>query len=283
MTFNRVRRLDAGSTPRRADPPVVPSGGESGASDQSPGSMDPGTCSGACSAPSSQPSGCSPAAAAVPRSHRHRRRRPRHPRAATSSSTTAQTTQATTTSSTSTATAPTASPRAGRSPTATWPGTRDVQSSITSSNVTKLGVAWTVPITGKAGAFGNFATTPVVVNGVVYVQDLDSGVYAIKMSTGKLLWHTSFTRANVGPNGVNVVGGKVYGATDHERVRAERGDRRAAVVQEAHPQRGRGHRHGPGDQRRHRLRLDRARATPRASTSATASRSCGRWTPPPAR
>ena len=67
-----------------------------------------------------------------------------------------------------------------------------MQSSINSSNVSKLGVAWTVPITGKAGAFGNFSTNPVVVNGVAYFQDIGSGVYAVKMSTGKLLWHIQY-------------------------------------------------------------------------------------------
>jgi alcohol dehydrogenase (cytochrome c) len=135
---------------------------------------------------------------------------------ATSSSTTAATTQATTTSSTSTTATPAAPAAAAASwtqPNANLAGTRDVQSSISSSNVSKLGVAWTVPITGKAGSFGNFAATPVVVSGVAYYQDLDSGVYAVKMSTGKLLWHTQFHSENEGPDGVNVVGGKVYGAT----------------------------------------------------------------------
>ena len=88
-----------------------------------------------------------------------------------------------------------------------------MQSSINSSNVSKLGVAWKVPITGKAGAFGNFSTNAVVVGGVAYFQDIDSGVYAVKMSTGKLLWHTQFHSLSEGPNGVSVVGGKVYGAT----------------------------------------------------------------------
>jgi outer membrane protein assembly factor BamB len=133
--------------------------------------------------------------------------------ATTSSSTSAATTtQATTTSSTSTTAA--ASVASGwTEPNGNLAGTRDVQSSINSSNVSKLGVAWTVPITGKPGVFGNFATTPVVVDGVAYFQDLDSGVYAVQMSTGKLLWHTQFNSENEGPDGVNVVGGKVYGAT----------------------------------------------------------------------
>jgi outer membrane protein assembly factor BamB len=129
----------------------------------------------------------------------------------TSSSTSAQT-QATTTSS-STATAPSTAAASWTQPNANLAGTRDVQSSINSSNVNKLGVAWTVPITSKPGAFGNFAATPVVVGGVAYFQDLNSDVYAIKVSTGKLLWHTPYNSPNVGPDGVSVVGGTVYGAT----------------------------------------------------------------------
>jgi outer membrane protein assembly factor BamB len=132
---------------------------------------------------------------------------------ATSSSTTAATTQATTTSSTTTA-APSTAAAAWTQPNGNLAGTRDVVSSINSSNVNKLGVAWTVPITSKAGAFGNLAATPVIVGGVAYFQDLDSDVWAIKVSTGKLLWHTKENSPNVGPDGVNVVGGKVYGATN---------------------------------------------------------------------
>jgi outer membrane protein assembly factor BamB len=133
--------------------------------------------------------------------------------AATTSSTSAQT-QATTTSATGTATAPAAVAASWTQPNANLAGTRAVQSSVDSSNVSKLGVAWSVPLTGKPGVFGNFATTPVTVGGVVYIQDLNSGVYAIKLSTGKVIWHTQMHSPNVGPDGVSVVDGKVYGATN---------------------------------------------------------------------
>jgi hypothetical protein len=66
--------------------------------------------------------------------------------------------------------------------------TRDVASPITSSDVTKLGVAWCVPVgsTGlakSAGVDDGYATTPVVVHGVVYTQDLESIVMAIRRAT----------------------------------------------------------------------------------------------------
>src|SRR6476660_5799409 len=79
--------------------------------------------------------------------------------------------------------------------------TRNVGGPINASNVSTLGVAWTVPITAH-GAFGAYATTPVVANGVVYTQDLDSNVQAIDFADGKVLWTRKYNSPNVGPNGV---------------------------------------------------------------------------------
>jgi alcohol dehydrogenase (cytochrome c) len=104
-------------------------------------------------------------------------------------------------------------------PGANLQNTRAVASSITSSNVTQLGVAWCVPIesTGAAKSVGvtdGYSTTPVVVGGVVYLQDMESNVMAIKLATGKVLWTHNYSSPNGGPDGVNVVGGTVYAATD---------------------------------------------------------------------
>jgi len=94
--------------------------------------------------------------------------------------------------------------------------TRDVASAINTANVSQLGVAWTVPlripITHTDGAY---ATTPVVVNGVVYVQDLESNVMAISLATGQVLWRHTYNSPNGGPDGVNVANGVVYAATNH--------------------------------------------------------------------
>jgi alcohol dehydrogenase (cytochrome c) len=101
--------------------------------------------------------------------------------------------------------------------------TRDVASAITSANVARLGVAWCVPIesTGEARKYGitdGYSTTPVVVNGVVYTQDMESNVMAIKLGTGKVLWTHNYSSPNGGPDGVNVAGGVVYAATNHAAV-----------------------------------------------------------------
>jgi outer membrane protein assembly factor BamB/predicted lipoprotein with Yx(FWY)xxD motif len=91
--------------------------------------------------------------------------------------------------------------------------TRDVGGPINASSVSTLGVAWTDPITA-AGQFGGYATTPVVSGGVMYTQDLDSDVEAINLQSGKVLWTTKYNSPDVGPNGVTVADGVVFGATE---------------------------------------------------------------------
>src|SRR5580698_2339151 len=116
---------------------------------------------------------------------------------------------------TGTAPAATGQPAAGwTQPDGDLASTRYVTSAITSANVSTLGVAWTVPLTmNVTHTDGAYATTPVIVNGVVYTQDLDSNVYAISLATGKVLWTHDYNSANGGPDGVNVTGGVVYAAT----------------------------------------------------------------------
>jgi outer membrane protein assembly factor BamB len=80
--------------------------------------------------------------------------------------------------------------------------------------VSTLTQAWSVPIKG-VGAFGSYATTPIVVGGVVYTQDIESNVYAIDLQTGALKWYMPYNDADAGPNGVTVAGGTVFGATAH--------------------------------------------------------------------
>ena len=89
---------------------------------------------------------------------------------------------------------------------------RAVGGPINAGNVSTLGVAWTVPITAT-GAFGGYSTTPVVVKNVLYTQDLASNVEAIDFKTGKVRWTHKYNSGSVGPNGVTVASGTVYGAT----------------------------------------------------------------------
>jgi outer membrane protein assembly factor BamB len=104
-------------------------------------------------------------------------------------------------------------------PNADTANTRDAQGSlITSSNVSTLTKSWSFDLKGKArgdvGGSGSLASGPIVVDGVVYIQDLHSNVYALSLSTGKLEWSyivNKKEKSGPGPNGVAVADGIVYG------------------------------------------------------------------------
>jgi alcohol dehydrogenase (cytochrome c) len=93
-----------------------------------------------------------------------------------------------------------------------------MSSTISSTNVAELKPAWTFKLTGAAaagvGSFKNYAgslaANPVVQDGVVYLQDLDSNVYALDLASGKLRWEYAVNlpeKSGPGPNGVAVVNG----------------------------------------------------------------------------
>ena len=84
---------------------------------------------------------------------------------------------------------------------------------IDSTNVAKLKPKWRFKLTGE-GAFGSFASTPIVLGDNVFLQDLDSNVYALNRSTGALEWKHLFKSSSVGPNGVAYGYDKLFGATE---------------------------------------------------------------------
>jgi alcohol dehydrogenase (cytochrome c) len=118
-------------------------------------------------------------------------------------------------------------PRAA-TPAGSWPypngdaeNTRDAAgSTISSTNVASLRQAWTFKLPAaevpSGPTFGSIAATPIVTNGVAYLQDLGDNVYALALATGKLKWECQVSPAKVvegGPNGVAVMGGAIYGDT----------------------------------------------------------------------
>jgi outer membrane protein assembly factor BamB len=101
-----------------------------------------------------------------------------------------------------------------------WPnldqaGTREAQGEISRSNVSNLEEAWTLPAKAQS-TYGAYAASPVISNGVVYMQDLESSVQAISLETGEVQWTWASESATQGPNGVVVADGKVFGATATE-------------------------------------------------------------------
>ena len=90
--------------------------------------------------------------------------------------------------------------------------TRYVGGPIDSANVSSLQPVWTLPLTAKS-EYGSYSSAPVIADGVVYSQDLDSNVQAISLKTGKVLWAKTYDSPDQGPNGLVVQGGRVFGAT----------------------------------------------------------------------
>ena len=106
----------------------------------------------------------------------------------------------------------------------TWPqpnhdlaGTRAAAGSrLDAGNVARLRVRWRFAFTGRPGFSGIFASTPVSDGKTVYVEDLESTVFAIDAATGRLHWRRAFGAANDGPNGLALFGPRVFGATDSD-------------------------------------------------------------------
>jgi outer membrane protein assembly factor BamB len=92
-------------------------------------------------------------------------------------------------------------------------GNREAKSEINSGNVSQLKQVWSSPIEGQ-GIYGSYASTPIIVNGVIYSQDLESNVSALDLESGDVLWDTKFESPSHGPNGLAVAEGRVYGATN---------------------------------------------------------------------
>jgi alcohol dehydrogenase (cytochrome c) len=88
-------------------------------------------------------------------------------------------------------------------------------SKIDSGNVSELEEAWSMPVKG-VGVYGSYASTPVIVNGVIYSQDLESNVQAVDLESGDVLWTKNWESPSHGPNGLAVADGHVYGATASE-------------------------------------------------------------------
>ncbi|TMK57721.1 MAG: hypothetical protein E6G51_05755 [Actinobacteria bacterium] len=101
-----------------------------------------------------------------------------------------------------------------------WPGidqasTREADGEISRQNASELEQAWTLPSQAQS-SYGAYSASPVISNGVIYMQDLESAVQAISLDSGEVQWTWQSESATQGPNGVVVADGKVFGATASE-------------------------------------------------------------------
>lgn len=132
---------------------------------------------------------------------------------------------------------------------ANWPtaqhdlnGTRAATNSpINATNVASLEVAWTFPIEAVSG-YGGMTATPLVAGGTVYVQDMQSNVFALDRETGAVRWHRTYNVPSIGPNGLALAYGMIFGATGDTAevfaLDAATGDERWRVRLTNHPYEG---------------------------------------------
>jgi outer membrane protein assembly factor BamB len=90
--------------------------------------------------------------------------------------------------------------------------TRVAHSTISSTNVSKLEIAWTIPLRGT-GLTGADVANPVIAAGIAYLQDGASNVMAVRYATGQVLWTHVYNSPEYGPNGVTIANGRIYGVT----------------------------------------------------------------------
>ena len=96
-------------------------------------------------------------------------------------------------------------------------GTRAAaSSSIDARNVARLRVRWRLPFTARPSDSGVFSSTPVSDGRTVFVEDLQSTVFALDRKTGAVRWRRPFRAVNDGPNGLALDGDRVLGATDSD-------------------------------------------------------------------
>jgi glucose dehydrogenase len=93
-------------------------------------------------------------------------------------------------------------------------------SGISSATVDELGLAWTHVFEGS-GYFGAVATNPLIIDGQVFFQDLESNVFVLDLDDGSEVWKvTTHAAINFGPTGVAVGYGKVFLPKSPKRVAA---------------------------------------------------------------
>ena len=85
---------------------------------------------------------------------------------------------------------------------------------IDSTNISKLGLAWSFPIKGIS-EWGAATTNPIVLGNTVYFQDLKSNIYSIDLTSGKQNWMKEYNQDIAGPNGLAVGWGKIFAQVGH--------------------------------------------------------------------
>jgi outer membrane protein assembly factor BamB len=91
----------------------------------------------------------------------------------------------------------------------------DLRTEIDAADVSTLKQRWTFKLSYDGG-YGAFTSNPIVLDGVVYLEDPDSDVFALDEKTGALLWEHAYKSVTPsgGPNGVALGYGLLFGETE---------------------------------------------------------------------
>lgn len=85
-----------------------------------------------------------------------------------------------------------------------------IGSTIDSSNVDQLGVAWELPLNASS-PYGAITSNPIVLGETVYLIDNEARISSINRATGELNWESVNNVGTFGPNGVAVGYGYLIG------------------------------------------------------------------------
>ena len=88
----------------------------------------------------------------------------------------------------------------------------NMSAAINASNVAQLELAWSFPVKAS-GAFGGMTCGVLIAGDMVYVQDMQSNVFALNRDSGQVVWEHDEDTATDGPNGVALGYGMIYGLT----------------------------------------------------------------------
>ena len=92
----------------------------------------------------------------------------------------------------------------------------NLRTDIDAGDVSKLKQSWTFPLP-YVGTYGAFTSNPIVLGGVVYLEDPDSDVFALNQKTGAVIWKDAYKSVTPsgGPNGVALGYGLLFGETEN--------------------------------------------------------------------
>jgi outer membrane protein assembly factor BamB len=86
-------------------------------------------------------------------------------------------------------------------------------SGINLGNVKGLSPVWLYPVDGAA-------SNPLIIDGTVYFQDLDSNIAALNLTDGSVIWTKRYDLPVLGPNGVAVGYGKLFAVAGYYNLTA---------------------------------------------------------------